>query len=507
MPLGIGENRTDELTELQPVAVYAVGVVQPQAVNIAVFAITPGLAPTFRVVDPSGVTIDAPSTLGTATAVQASSTFGGPGVYMIEVSSANGGFGQYLITIQPGDPILPPEPLTFGQVVTGTLSPQAGRQAYRFTAVATDVLVLSVDSDALTGGPVVVLRDADSGETLGVTSARLGGVRWRIPRGAENYVIEITDGEASSVVPYRICVGSETGAPACPQVQGQQVSVIPTLTVPSLPTDTPVPPATLEPLPVTGPCVVASGSGGAVNVRSGPSTEYSVLGQLFGPQTAPVIGRLADNSWYQIAVNSVIGWISASVVRTGGVCVGLPIVPPPTAVPTATDAPTATTTPATATPTATETATATPTLTVTPSAVATLNYNLPPVFGSTSLTSGFVPDPFTAAITAGGPASVSYLGGGCAGFTTSEPSFSVNYTAGPFPVLRFYFVGSGDTTMIINGPNGSYLCVDDSFGTLNPTIDFNAPTSGRYDVWIGTFNAGASIAGTLYVTESTGNHP
>ena len=102
---------------------------------------------------------------------------------------------------------------------------------------------------------------------------------------------------------------------------------------------------------------------------------------------------------------------------------------------------------------------------------------------------------------------VSYLGGGCTGHATSAPSFSVNYTSGAFPTLRFYFIGGGDTTMIINGPSGSFFCVDDSFGTLNPTIDFNSPLSGRYDVWIGTFSAGASIDGTLHVTENTGLHP
>ena len=110
-------------------------------------------------------------------------------------------------------------------------------------------------------------------------------------------------------------------------------------------------------------------------------------------------------------------------------------------------------------------------------------------------------------MTSGGSVDVSYLGGGCTGFATSAPDFSVNYTAGAFPTLRFYFVGSGDSTMIINGANGQFACNDDSFGTLNPTIDFNSPVSGRYDIWIGSFASGSFISGTLSVTESTGNHP
>ena len=174
--------------------------------------------------------------------------------------------------------------------------------------------------------------------------------------------------------------------------------------------------------------------------------------------------------------------------------------------PTDTPTPTSTTTP-TASPTDTPTPTASPPDTPSPSPSATLNFSLPPVYGSTALTSGFVPDPFTVGITAGGPANVSYLGGGCSGYTTSAPSFSVNYTSGAFPLLRFYFIGSADTTMIINTPGGSYVCVDDSFGTLNPTIDFNSPSSGRYDVWVGTFSQGGSTGGTLYVTENSGNHP
>lgn len=153
------------------------------------------------------------------------------------------------------------------------------------------------------------------------------------------------------------------------------------------------------------------------------------------------------------------------------------------------------------------TATWTPTATPTPGAVTTLSFSLAPVYGSVTLTSGFVSDPYSVGITAGGPANVSYLGGGRSSYTTAAPGFSANYTSGAFPALRFYFVGGGDTTMFINTPSGGYVCVDDSFGTLNPTIDFNSPPSRRYDIWIGSYAAGTTIGGTLYVTESIANHP
>lgn len=183
------------------------------------------------------------------------------------------------------------------------------------------------------------------------------------------------------------------------------------------------------------------------------------------------------------------------------------ITPTPTETPTATLTATRTHAPPTATRTITPSATPSPT-TAPPPVVPTLNYSLPPTYGSTALTAGFVPDPFIVGVTSGGPVNTNYLGGGCYGYATSAPDFSVNYTSGSAALLRFYFIGSsGDTTMIINTPGGTYVCVDDSFGTTNPTIDFNTPSGGRYDVWVASYNQGDAIGGTLYVTELSGNHP
>ena len=57
--------------------------------------------------------------------------------------------------------------------------------------------------------------------------------------------------------------------------------------------------------------------------------------------TAPVYGRLPDNSWFQVNVNGVIGWVSATVVTLGGNCAGVSIILPPTLPPRPTSAPTA----------------------------------------------------------------------------------------------------------------------------------------------------------------------
>lgn len=286
---------------------------------------------------------------------------------------------------------------------------------------------------------------------------------------------------------------------------GPQTGQAPSVQLPTSPsvsaaiTGTPVTPIT------AGPCQVSFAS--AANIRNGPSTAHIILGGGTPGMVLNVIGRNIDSTWWQVNYNGLAAWVSNQIaaVVTQGDCSAIPqasFPPPPTATVTPTGTPT--TLPIY---TSTPSATATPTITPTSPVVATLNFSLPPTYGSTALTSGFVPDPFTVGITGGGNANVSYLGGGCTGFATSAPSFSVNYTAGAFPTLRFYFIGNVDSTMVINTPGGSYVCVDDSFGTLHPTIDFNSPASGRYDIWIGSFAQGTSVGGTLYVTENTGNHP
>jgi hypothetical protein len=137
-----------------------------------------------------------------------------------------------------------------------------------------------------------------------------------------------------------------------------------------------------------------------------------------------------------------------------------------------------------------------------------LDYTKDPNYGAASLAAAFVPDPYSVGMTAGGPVDVSYLGGSCVGFASAAPDFRIHYGVGGSSLLRLYFVaGSGDTTLIVNDPFGNFYCVDDSFGTVNPTIDFNNPAGGTYDFWVGSFASGTTVSGTFYATENNGNHP
>ncbi len=145
---------------------------------------------------------------------------------------------------------------------------------------------------------------------------------------------------------------------------------------------------------------------------------------------------------------------------------------------------------------------------VRPSGGGGLNTNGRPNFGARSIAPGFMPDPIVIPVTSGGNLNVSQmgLGQGCVGWATSQPDFRFNLT-GASNNLRVYFLGGGDTTLVINRANSQWSCNDDSWGGTNPTIDLGYAQPGQYDVWVGSYGQGQQAQGSLYVTEISSNHP
>jgi hypothetical protein len=132
--------------------------------------------------------------------------------------------------------------------------------------------------------------------------------------------------------------------------------------------------------------------------------------------------------------------------------------------------------------------------------VAAQNAGLTANYGEISLRSGFTPDPYRVQVTAGGSVNGGALPGSCTGMISEAPDFEVSYSADSLPLV-FRTLSSSDTTLIINGPDGSWSCDDDSYGDGDAEVRFNRPQSGTYDVWIGTFGGGTSSA-TLLITET-----
>jgi hypothetical protein len=113
---------------------------------------------------------------------------------------------------------------------------------------------------------------------------------------------------------------------------------------------------------------------------------------------------------------------------------------------------------------------------------------------------GFPGDPLGFPMTSGGPVDVSGVGEGCVGYAAEAPDFQFTWD-GDGGLLRFFFVGDGDTALVVNAPDASWHCNDDSHGGLNPTVDFATAADGSYDVWVASVGSGASVGGTLFVSE------
>lgn len=111
----------------------------------------------------------------------------------------------------------------------------------------------------------------------------------------------------------------------------------PTATNTLVPTPTPIPSPTAVPAPVVQ---VPLTSTNAINVRSGPGTDYPVLGQFEPGQTAPVLGRNNDTSWWEVSLtDNSLGWVFGELVTLSGSPQAIPVAEAPPPPPTATPAP------------------------------------------------------------------------------------------------------------------------------------------------------------------------
>ena len=128
------------------------------------------------------------------------------------------------------------------------------------------------------------------------------------------------------------------------------------------------------------------------------------------------------------------------------------------------------------------------------------NWRLSPSYGSVTLNAGFLPDPRSRTVRAGGDHRFSGSSG-CpgGGWFANAPDFRLHYRAGGYP-LTIFVNAPGDTMLLVNDPAGQWFCNDDSDG-LDPAIRFPSPRSGQYDIWMGTYNRSRVPNARLYVTE------
>lgn len=129
------------------------------------------------------------------------------------------------------------------------------------------------------------------------------------------------------------------------------------------------------------------------------------------------------------------------------------------------------------------------------------NVNGRPNYGEVTLRSGFTPDPYVVNVQAGGNLDAArQVDSSCRGSITNAPDYRLSFDAGNLPLI-ISVASSADTTLVINAPNGRFYCDDDGGDGLNPSIRFDAPQSGRYEIWVGTFSPGSTQPAQLTISE------
>ncbi len=378
----------------QPLAFYTFSGAADDQVTLHAISLSAGFRPTISLLSPAQQNLSTSSSDPTSPEspdARLSYRLPQSGVYSVLVGGFNNSQGDFILRlfVRPAAESISLVP---GEPVTVSLSAETPARTFSFAASPDGPTMFSAAGTPPDFPFLVEIRSA-AGQIVAVFPG-LAQAAFVLPPGDGLYVATVSSA-------------------AAPGVTGQITVAI---TSAALALDVPPPATTPEPQPdqprgETGACTVAPAGGSAVNVRSGPGTNFGIISTLQPGQPQTVIGR--QGGWYAISITQGTGWVAAGVVTTAGNCDALPDLagPPIQATPTYTPTTAGGVQPPaqpTATPTLTPTATivqpgqptATPTLTPTaPLATATFTPTQPP-FTSTPTQPPPTFTPTTAAPTA-----------------------------------------------------------------------------------------------------------
>lgn len=122
-------------------------------------------------------------------------------------------------------------------------------------------------------------------------------------------------------------------------------------------------------------------------------------------------------------------------------------------------------------------------------------------YGDVNLDERFSPDPYELSVSAGGSIDVDLGDGECDyGYAGARPDLNLRYATTGGANLYLYVNGAEDTTLLVNQPDGTWVCDDDDLGNRNPLLVIPTAAGGLYNIWVGTFGT-ASTSATLFVSE------
>lgn len=140
-----------------------------------------------------------------------------------------------------------------------------------------------------------------------------------------------------------------------------------------------------------------------------------------------------------------------------------------------------------------------------PSSDGQLDIALPALAGDHALQTGFRPDPYTIEVEAGGPIDAS--GGGaaepgmvCTGLVTRAPTIQLDWS-GEGGLLSLFVQSGRDTTLVVNMPDGSWMCDDDGGVGFDAALTLESAPSGIYDIYVGRFFGAEALPAVLNISE------
>ena len=129
------------------------------------------------------------------------------------------------------------------------------------------------------------------------------------------------------------------------------------------------------------------------------------------------------------------------------------------------------------------------------------NINGRPNYGTVNLRAGFADDPHVTNVSSGGNINAERIGDSCRGFISASPDVRLVYSSGSLPLI-ISASSRADTTLVVNAPDGSWYCDDDGgVNGLNPSVRFDRPQSGRYEIWVGTYGSSTLEPARLHISE------
>ncbi len=119
-----------------------------------------------------------------------------------------------------------------------------------------------------------------------------------------------------------------------------------------------------------------------------------------------------------------------------------------------------------------------------------------------NLQAGYIMDPYLLPVIGKSEKAATDFQKGCNGFTSAAPNVVVNW-AGATDQLSFFIYGDADAVLVIQQPDGSFLCNDDAgLNTTDPLVKIANPAPGSYKVFAGTAAKDAPALGFLAITQA-----